>query len=179
MSAFVDLTGQKFGRLTVMSRGPNNKSNAAHWWCLCDCGTYSLVRAADLKNGATKSCGCLRNESSVKRMRIMRPTQVGEKNPNWKGGITPEQIRVRMSTQYSEWRTQVFERDNYTCQKCGTRAGYINAHHIESFAGNPKLRTEISNGITFCKACHADFHHQYGFICNREQALEFLNREMK
>ena len=119
MSAFVDLTGQKFGRLTVMSRGPNNKSNAAHWWCLCDCGTYSLVRAADLKNGATKSCGCLRNESSVKRMRIMRPTQVGEKNPNWKGGITPEQIRVRMSTQYSEWRTQVFERDNYRSAELG------------------------------------------------------------
>ena len=56
----VDLIQQKFGRLTVMSRGLNDKrSRAAQWWCLCDCGVGVLVRSDCLTTGNTQSCGCL------------------------------------------------------------------------------------------------------------------------
>lgn len=89
-------------------------------------------------------------------------TQKGENHYNWKGGISPINHRIRNSMQYKDWRTVVFERDNYTCQKCGSKNGngkaiYLNAHHILSFAGCPEKRFDIENGITLCSDCHKEF----------------------
>ena len=60
-----------------------------------------------------------------------------------------------------EWRTKVFERDNYTCQICGVKNCFLTAHHIKSRAKFPKLRYNVSNGITLCELCHAksDWHY--------------------
>ena len=55
----IDLTGQKFHRLTVIKRHPeNNKQNKPMWVCKCDCGQIVVVTGSDLKSGNTKSCGC-------------------------------------------------------------------------------------------------------------------------
>lgn len=54
-----DLTGQRFGRLTVIKRVGTNKHRRAIWRCKCDCGKYTNVIAPDLLSGNTKSCGCL------------------------------------------------------------------------------------------------------------------------
>lgn len=62
MRKAIDLTGQRFGRLTVISR-VENKNNKATWRCLCDCGNEATVRSDSLRNGDTRSCGCLHNES--------------------------------------------------------------------------------------------------------------------
>lgn len=72
----------------------------------------------------------------------------------WKGGVTPERHRIRMSTSYKKWRTEVFKRDNYTCQICSQRGGQIQADHIKSFAIFPDLRLDLNNGRTLCKPCH-------------------------
>lgn len=65
---------------------------------------------------------------------------------------------IRHSGEYAQWRSRVFERDNYTCQRCGKRGGRINAHHIKPFAGNSALRLAINNGITLCENCHREIH---------------------
>lgn len=62
MSRFVDLTGQKFGRLTVVRRLSNNKYNFAMWQCKCNCGNIKNVSTNSLKSGNTQSCGCLQKE---------------------------------------------------------------------------------------------------------------------
>lgn len=64
----IDLTGRKFGRLSVVSRAPkgDRKNRGAIWVCKCDCGELTQVRADSLKNGRTKSCGCLSSETAVK-----------------------------------------------------------------------------------------------------------------
>ena len=56
-----DMTGQKFGRLTVTGFSHTAK-NKTYWDCLCDCGKGKKVRAASLKKGDTKSCGCLKTK---------------------------------------------------------------------------------------------------------------------
>lgn len=78
----------------------------------------------------------------------------GENNPNWKGGVTPENKKVRHSLEYKTWRDSVFERDNFTCQKCGKHGGNLHVHHIKSFALHAELRTDIANGETLCIECH-------------------------
>jgi hypothetical protein len=83
----------------------------------------------------------------------------GKNNPRWKGGITPENKRIRNSPEMIEWRNRVFERDKYICQFCGFDRGHIiRAHHIFPFMKYPDLRFEIENGTTLCEKCHRDIH---------------------
>lgn len=62
---FNDLTGQRFGRLTVVSRA-ENKSVRTCWHCVCDCGNEKDILAISLTRGLTQSCGCLHRESTSK-----------------------------------------------------------------------------------------------------------------
>ena len=55
---FIDLSGQRFGLLTVTSRAPNKPGGRAMWNCKCDCGHDAVVQAANLRNGHSRSCGC-------------------------------------------------------------------------------------------------------------------------
>lgn len=64
MPPAIDLTGKKFGRLTVLHRVENNKHGMAVWMCKCDCGVKRTVVSQELRNGSTKSCGCLRSETT-------------------------------------------------------------------------------------------------------------------
>jgi len=64
----------------------------------------------------------------------------------------------RHSKKYQEWRSKVFERDNFTCQECGKVGGSLNAHHIKTFKDYPSLRFDVSNGITLCEKCHKELH---------------------
>ena len=55
-----------------------------------------------------------------------------------------------------EWRTAVFERDNYTCRSCGKKGGRLEAHHIKAYKTYPELRHVLANGLTLCKKCHTE-----------------------
>lgn len=76
-----DLTGNKYGRLTV--QGFAKPSKDVFWKCLCDCGKSTIVRGASLRNGNTKSCGCLKKENPIKAMtaaKMKHGHTVGKKN---------------------------------------------------------------------------------------------------
>lgn len=62
MPKLIDLTGQRFGRLTVTRLVGKDKNQNRIWECLCDCGNEVTVRAINLKQGGTTSCGCYRKE---------------------------------------------------------------------------------------------------------------------
>lgn len=91
---------------------------------------------------------------SEEQKKIMSDIRRGEKGSNWQGGKTAESKIIRHSLQYRQWRSAVYERDDYTCQSCGQRGGKLNADHIKPFAYHPKLRFELSNGRTLCHDCH-------------------------
>ncbi|RYF36006.1 MAG: hypothetical protein EOO38_28320 [Cytophagaceae bacterium] len=68
MGNFIDLTGQKFGRLRVVSLAPRRgEDNRSRWECVCDCGVKVTKPAGDIKSGNTRSCGCLNREKVSQR----------------------------------------------------------------------------------------------------------------
>lgn len=71
----IDLSGQRFGRLTVIERA-SRKTHGESWWlCHCDCGDGITTTSHRLRSGSTRSCGCLTRELLS-----------GENNHRWKGG---------------------------------------------------------------------------------------------
>ena len=109
---------------------------------------------------------------SLKEIRKkMSEDRKGEKCYNWKGGISPLNTRIRLSVESKLWRQEVFERDKYTCKKCGKIGGELESHHIKSFAKYPKLRFEVSNGETLCKNCHRDLTKRVNLASKRENLM--------
>lgn len=68
--SLIDLTGKRFGRLTVLGRNNNyqKEHNAHHpyWDCICDCGNKCVISGPSLRTGNTKSCGCYQKEMTSK-----------------------------------------------------------------------------------------------------------------
>ena len=62
MPAFRDLTTQRFGRWTVLSRANDYLPGNPQWLCRCECGQEKIVRGSILRAGKSKSCGCLNSE---------------------------------------------------------------------------------------------------------------------
>jgi len=92
----------------------------------------------------------------------------GENQWNWKGGISPFLNKLRMSYKYRQWRSDVFTKDNFTCQDCDKKGGNLVVHHIKELsiileeyniktieqALNCEELWNINNGLTLCKDCH-------------------------
>lgn len=92
----------------------------------------------------------------------------GEKCYAWKDGITPLTKKIRFSYMYQIWRSNIFQRDNWTCQTCRQRGGNLVVHHIKLFSTilkEYKIKTledafgclalwDINNAITLCENCH-------------------------
>jgi len=111
--------------------------------------------------------GKLFSSSHRKNMSIVRR---GEKNKNWKGGITSLLQQIRTCFLYRQWRSDIFTRDDFTCVLCGRKeSGKLEADHYpkrfsEIFHEN-KIKTieealeceefwNINNGRTLCQKCH-------------------------
>lgn len=103
MPLFLNLSGRKLGRWTVIRRAaPKFSPNGLRlvmWVCICDCGTIRNVRSDYLRYGRSKSCGCLHSELSSKRMTAQRLT-----HGHTAGGETsPEYVTWRAMIQRCEY----------------------------------------------------------------------------
>lgn len=70
MSEFIDITGNRYGKLTVINRAYTHTTKSGNkyikWRCICDCGNETVVSGESLKNGNTRSCGCLQKETAAR-----------------------------------------------------------------------------------------------------------------
>ena len=71
MNKLIDLTGQVFGRLTVLRHLGPNKKGVHMWECRCECGNVVAVRGDALRYGQTRSCGCLAKEVRQERCKTV------------------------------------------------------------------------------------------------------------
>lgn len=76
----VNLTEQRFGRLTVIAEAPRLRPRVRRWECVCDCGKTKIVNQADLRNGNTRSCGCLQAQHRANVAQIALKTRNGFTN---------------------------------------------------------------------------------------------------
>lgn len=128
----------------------------------CGCGNISKIVFRSFQQGARCiKCGAKKRS--------------GKNHFNYNPNLTDEEReknKTRLSEYiYKKWRTKVYKKDNYLCQKCFQKGKYLNAHHIESWASNRDLRLIQSNGITLCQDCHIKFHQKYGYNNNNRQQL--------
>jgi hypothetical protein len=99
----VDISGIKFGRLTAIRPALGLPKGKGRWWvCLCDCGNEKIVLQGVLKDGNTRSCGCLQKEkqrlaaSRMMKRRWEDGEFVGSSNPSFKHGFSK-------LVEYSAW----------------------------------------------------------------------------
>lgn len=117
------------------------------------------------------------SETTIKKISNSRKGKaMGEKNGFWKGGINKISDSIRVMPEYIEWRSSIFERDNWTCKTCNKNGVVINAHHIKPFiqiikdnnissiieARNCPELWNKNNGVTLCEECHKLTYHYKG-----------------
>lgn len=86
MGKFIDITGQKFGRLTVIGRAEKRHSRI-YWACRCECGNTKEFLAFNVRSGHVKSCGCLHREAVTTHGNAPRKNHSPEYRV-WAGMIT-------------------------------------------------------------------------------------------
>ena len=119
-------------------------------------GKYSLCRR------------CFLGLRKIGKIKSGKPFLSGENHWAWKGGKTILRDQIENLKEYKQWRSNVFERDNWTCQTCHKRGSYLESHHIKEFykiidefkikniqdAIECKELWDIDNGIALCIECH-------------------------
>lgn len=163
-----NITGERFGRLTVVRRVKRVRG-IAHWLCQCDCGNTSTVSYAHLSTGHTRSCGCYCREGASARAR-QGLVKRGTEHPRWRADLTEEDRDRRRDNRHKEWSRDVLERDGYRCAICSAR-GTLHAHHLYGYKAYPELRYELSNGVALCGTCHREFHKAMGYGRSKDADL--------
>jgi len=101
----------------------------------------------------------------------------GSNHYNWRGGITPVNIKTRNSIEYKWWREAVFKRDSFTCVICGKRGSKLQADHIKPFSIFPNEGLNIKNGRTLCLSFHKNTDTFAGKISTIRKHLNLISDE--
>ncbi len=173
MSKFINLAGQEFHRLTVISRAENNKHNHAQWLCLCVCGNKRIVNGDSLRRGKSKSCGCSHISHGLSKSaeyRIWKDMRYRCKNPKHKGFHYYGERGIRVCKQW-ENSFKAFFKDmgsrptlkhsidrknndgNYEPNNCRW------ATPLQQRQNTGRSKNVTFNGITFC---HSEWSRRFG-----------------
>lgn len=122
MGKLIDLTGQVFGRLTVLQRAENTtKSRGSRWLCKCTCGNFISVASTHLRDGHVKSCGCLNREMASERfLKDLTGKQFGRltvlyRAENGSGNHARWHCKCSCGQETDVWSTSLIEGTTISC----------------------------------------------------------------
>ena len=155
-----DLTGLSFGRLIVIRKSDTQIARKAYKWeCLCSCGTTKIISGSSLKQGLTKSCGCLQKEHCKNMAFMMLKKYRASKGFNPDFPIADEMANIRSAAKSIMAITK--QRDNFLCVLCNS-SRHLHSHHIIPLSQDKLLATDPKNIITLCESCHFNKVHTKG-----------------
>ena len=158
MNKLIDMTGKKFGRLTVIKRSyPNTKGGFANWLCKCECGMEKIIIGNGLRTGNTQSCGCLQKEIAGNQKRLKQGlANMREMIRGYRNGAK------RRGLEYNLTEEQFFELTQQNCYYCGAKPN--NVSNFKGYNGtyiyngidrkNNDLGYTIENSVPCCKLCN-------------------------
>lgn len=140
-----DETGKRYGKLTVIKYDHTDPKGGAYWLCKCDCGCTTVVKGNRLRNGKTRSCGCLKREAQE---------NFGENTR----GTTSARMKEFNQTFWTEENRQ-HNRELATIHGgTGTRLFQIWSHMRQRCTGNGcHARWYRDKGIRVCEEWDNDF----------------------
>lgn len=159
----IDLTGQKFHRLTVIEFSHIEKNpHRVYWKCLCDCGNIISTRSASLRNGHAKSCGCFKSETT---------SQVCSTHGHSKNKTTTPELRAYRGMKNRCYNTNVAEYENYWGRGIVVCAGWLES--FENFFADMGTRPtdehsldRIDNDANYsCGHCEQCIENGWKFNC--------------
>lgn len=106
------------------------------------------------KNPSKRPTRVTRHVKNLKKRNKVNGKRLTQKRKRKRGSTSKD----RRTAQYVAWRKAVYARDNATCQRCGKKECYVNAHHIRPWALFPADRFDVDNGVTLCVKCHKAVH---------------------
>jgi len=110
MPAFRDLTGQRFGRLVVVEKRDGRRRGNVMWLCRCDCGQTTPIRGCDLRNGHTKSCGCLQKASAAATAAATGRSNATHGHTRWGGESRAYRVWRNMIQRCTNQRADAYAR---------------------------------------------------------------------
>ncbi len=135
-----DLQGKRFGLLVVLEVA-KAENGQVRWHCLCDCGNTCDVLAANLKNGHTKSCGCIKSPDIVGK-KYGKLTVIGRSNKRQPRGnrTTPLwECRCECGAITYKAKDTLTNPDTSMCAKCAGKSSAENARRYAGFADGTQI----------------------------------------
>lgn len=184
MTAFIDRTGEKFGKLTVIRRVENAPGGITRWECLCECGNTTVVRSRNLISGSVKSCGCLtggKTTHNMSKTRLYQTWSAIKARCYYRGQPAYKSYGARGIKMCDEWRKS-FEafaewafssgyRDDLTIERIDNDKGYTAdnckwislGEQANNRRSNIKIthKGEIRNLSEWCKIYGIDYYLVY------------------
>lgn len=167
----LNIAGQRYRRLVVISPHSQDKFRRWKWNCLCDCGRMVVVSSNNLRTGNSKSCGCLDAEMIAARGRRNCLARRGRNHYRW---VEDRSLLKSRPASLKKWRVGVIRGNPGGCFKCGSEE-HLHAHHADSYAAYPERRLHPLNGVPLCSRHHREFHAIHGRDnTTQEQLHEYL-----
>lgn len=161
MVRYKDLTGKKFGRLTVLKYNSHSKHKHLMWKCECVCGKVINTLGYSLKNGETKSCGCLAIEMLTKRNKLKKgQASFNALLSSYKKGAKRRNLDFNLTKEQFKKLTQ------QNCYYCGiipnrkTKVKNANGDYIYNGVDrkNNKESYTLKNSVSCCRTCNLAKH---------------------
>lgn len=182
-----NLENFKFNKLTVISKVKRKKYERTHYKCLCECGNTTIVDGSKLKNGHTKSCGCIRQEVDYGIHRMPK----GEANKNalintYHGNAKNKSINFELS---DEEMVKLFKSNCFYCnrkpynefKKKGLNGGYL-FNGIDRLNNEKSIGYKKDNVVACCSECNYiknNMNYEYFFNWIKTVYKNLKNYESK